>query len=360
MLQLIKAWLSRYILDQELAILWLFLLFIIIVFALLGNILAPVLVSIVIAYLLQWPISSLQRLRLPRLAAVLSVYVSFISLVVLGIVGLLPLLFRQLSNLVSELPNMAARGQEILLFLPTRYPAYLSATQIQDWIIQFKSGLTHFGQWLLSASLLYIPNLIAFAIYFVLVPLLVYFFLLDEKKIIAWITQFLPEKRRLISQVWKESYEQTGNYVRGKALEMLIVWIATYLAFVLLNLQYAMLLSVLVGISVIIPYIGAVMVTIPIVTIGFLQWGWTVHFAYLIAIYTIIITLDANVLTPFLFSEAVDLHPVVIIIAVLLFGGLLGFWGVFFAIPLASVIKAILNAVALSNTKCHSTKQLNL
>lgn len=350
MLQLLKTWFKRYFLDPELAILWLLLLFIIIIFSALGKILAPVFVSIVIAYLLQWPISSLEKLHLPRIAAVLGVYVSFLGLVILGIVGLLPLLFRQLSNLVAELPVMAAKGQELLLYLPTRYPGYTSASQIQEWITQFKGELTHSGQILLSASLGYIPNVIAFAIYFVLVPLLVYFFLLDEKKIISWLKQYLPEKRRLISQVWTEILTQTGNYVRGKALEMLIVWVVTYLSFTILGLQYAILLSVLVGISVIIPYIGAVMVTIPVLIIGFLEWGWTAHFAYLVAIYTLIITLDANVLVPFLFSEAVDLHPVTIIIAVLIFGGLLGFWGVFFAIPLASLVKAILNAVSYKKT----------
>jgi putative permease len=350
MLQLFKNWLLRYVFDPELAILWLFLLFIILVFALLGKILAPALVSIVIAYLLQWPIDYLEKLHLPRFAAVLGVYISSLGLVIFGIVGLLPLLFRQLSNLVAELPNMAAQGQKALLYLPMRYPNYISAAQIQDWIRQFKFGFTHFGQWILSSSLSYIPNVIAFAIYFVLVPLLVYFFLSDQKRIIAWLMRYLPERRRLISQVWTEVYEQTGNYVRGKALEMLIVWIITYLSFALLHLKYAMLLSVLVAISVIIPYIGAVMVTIPVVIIGLVQWGWTAHFAYLVVIYAIIITLDANVLVPFLFSEAVDLHPAIIIIAVLLFGGLLGFWGVFFAIPLASVIKAILNTIPHKNS----------
>ncbi|OIZ99445.1 AI-2E family transporter [Rickettsiella grylli] len=358
MLQLVKNWLNRYIFDPELAILWLFLLFIIIVFASLGKILAPVFVSIVIAYLLQWPIHSLEKLHLPRIAAVLGVYISFVSLVIIGIVGLLPLLFRQLNNLIAELPAMVAKGQALLLYLPTRYPGYTSVNQIQEWILQFKSQLTHSGQLLLSASLGYIPNVIAFAIYFVLVPLLVYFFLLDEKKIIGWLSRYLPEKRRLISQVWTEVLTQTGNYVRGKALEMLIVWIITYLSFAILGLQYAILLSVLVGVSVIIPYIGAVMVTIPVLIIGFLEWGWTAHFAYLVAIYTLIITLDANVLVPLLFSEAVNLHPVTIIIAVLVFGGLLGFWGVFFAIPLASVVNAILNVISCkkignkNNTLC--------
>lgn len=356
MLQLVKNWIDRYLLDPELAILWLLLLFIIIVFASLGNILAPVFASVVMAYLLQWPISSLEKLHLPRIAAVLSVYISFLGLVILAIIGLLPLLFRQLSNLISELPAMAAKGQQLLLYLPTRYPGYASVSQIQEWIAQFKVELTHAGQGILSAALSYIPNVIAFAIYFVLVPLLVYFFLLDEKKIINWLSQYLPEKRRLISQVWAEVLTQTGNYVRGKALEMLIVWIVTYLSFAILGLQYAILLSVLVGISVIIPYIGAVMVTIPVLIIGFLEWGWTAHFAYLVIVYALIITLDANVLVPFLFSEAVDLHPVTIIIAVLIFGGLLGFWGVFFAIPLASVVKAILNAIAYKRGQNHKNK----
>ena len=354
MLQLVKTWFTRYFLDPELAILWLFLLFIVVLFAALGKILAPVLVSIVVAYLLQWPISSLEKLRLPRIAAVLGVYISFV--VILGIVGLLPLLFRQLSNLIAEIPAMAAKGQELLLYLPIRYPGYTSANQIQEWITQFKLGLTHSGQGILSASLGYIPNIIAFTIYFVLVPLLVYFFLLDEKKIIAWLVEYLPEKRRLISQVWTEVLAQTGNYVRGKALEMLIVWIVTYLSFAILGLEYAILLSVLVGISVVIPYIGAVMVTIPVLIIGFLEWGWTAQFAYLVAVYSLIITLDANLLVPFLFSEAVDLHPVTIIIAVLIFGGLLGFWGVFFAIPLASVVKAILNAISYKKNATHPNK----
>lgn len=182
MLQLVKNWIDRYILDPELAILWLLLLFIIVVFASLGKILAPVFTSVVMAYLLQWPISSLEKLHLPRIAAVLGVYISFLGLVILAIVGLLPLLFRQLSNLISELPTMAAKGQQLLLYLPTRYPGYASVSQIQEWIAQFKVELTHAGQGILSAALGYIPNVIAFAIYFVLVPLLVYFFLLDEKK----------------------------------------------------------------------------------------------------------------------------------------------------------------------------------
>ncbi|WP_455198956.1 AI-2E family transporter, partial [Kaarinaea lacus] len=123
-----------------------------------------------------------------------------------------------------------------------------------------------------------------------------------------------------------------------------LVGATTYIAFVMMGLNYAALLGALVGLSVIIPYIGAVVVTIPVALIAFFQWGWGSEFAYLMVAYGIIQALDGNVVVPLLFSEAVNLHPVAIIVAVLLFGGLWGFWGVFFAIPLATLVKAVLNA----------------
>ena len=90
-----------------------------------------------------------------------------------------------------------------------------------------------------------------------------------------------------------------------------------------------MLLAVIVGLSVLIPYIGAVMVTIPVAIIAYFQWGLTSEFAWLLAAYGIIQALDGNVLVPLLFSEVVNLHPVAIILAILVFGGLWGFWGIF-------------------------------
>jgi putative permease len=100
----------------------------------------------------------------------------------------------------------------------------------------------------------------------------------------------------------------------------------------------------LVGLSVIVPYIGAMLVTLPVVLVAFFQWGMTGEFYTAVGVYLIIQVLDGNVLVPYLFSEAVNLHPVAIILAVLFFGGIWGMWGVFFAIPLATLIKAIINA----------------
>jgi putative permease len=127
-------------------------------------------------------------------------------------------------------------------------------------------------------------------------------------------------------------------------LEIIVVGLVCYAAFSWMGLNYAALLALCVGLSVIIPYIGAAMVTLPVAMVGFFQWGMSSEFYALCAVYLIIQALDGNVLVPLLFSEAVNLHPVAIILAVLFFGGIWGLWGVFFAIPLATMIKAIINA----------------
>ena len=159
-----------------------------------------------------------------------------------------------------------------------------------------------------------------------------------------WVRGYLPRERALITRVAEEMNRQIANYIRGKVIEIFICGGVTYIGFVALGLNYAALLALLVGVSVVVPYVGAVVVTVPVMLIALFQWGWSDQFIYLMAVYGIIQVLDGNVLVPLLFSEAVNLHPVAIICAVLLFGGLWGFWGVFFAIPLATLFKAVLDA----------------
>jgi putative permease len=181
-------------------------------------------------------------------------------------------------------------------------------------------------------------------LYMVLVPLLVFFFLKDSQSMLTWVGSLLPKERPVMNKIFAEMNLQIANYVRGKVIEILVVGIASYISFTILGLNYAVLLALAVGLSVVIPYVGAVLVTIPVLLIGFFQWGWGYELLYLTIVYFVIQGLDGNVLVPLLFSEAVKLHPVAIILAVLIFGGLWGFWGVFFAIPLATLVKAIINA----------------
>lgn len=344
MVELIRRWSRKYFSDPQAVILGLLLVLGFAAVLLLGDMLAPVLASVVIAYLLEPVVAALARRRVPRLLAVLAVFSVFLASLVFLLFGVVPLLSREVTQLVQELPNMIAEGQRTLLRLPERYPAFVTGEQIKEVVAAFRSGVTALGQSLLSLSLASLSQFFTVLVYMVLLPVLVFFFLKDKDQILGWVTRYLPRERGVAAQVWAEVDQQIGNYVRGKFLEVLVVAAVSIVAFVGLDFKYAVLLGALVGLSVIIPYVGAVVVTVPVVLIAFFQWGWSAPFAYLTGVYLVIQALDANVLIPWLFSEAVNLHPVAIITAILLFGGLWGFWGVFFAIPLATLVKAVLAA----------------
>jgi putative permease len=282
--------------------------------------------------------------RVPGGVAVGLVFALFMGLLLVFILVVVPLLWHQLITLFNELPGMLAKWQTLLLLLPERYPHLVSDEQVLQAIEAARGEIGKFGQWALTFSLSSLPLLVNIMIYLVLVPILVFFFLKDRVMIGEWVRGYLPRERALITRVAQEMNRQIANYIRGKVIEIVICGGVTYIAFVALGLNYAALLALLVGVSVVVPYVGAVVVTVPVLLIALFQWGWSDQFIYLMAVYGIIQTLDGNVLVPLLFSEAVNLHPVAIICAVLLFGGLWGFWGVFFAIPLATLFKAVLDA----------------
>lgn len=346
MIEIIKDWYHRKFSDPQAVILVIFLVVLFAVVLLLGNILAPVLVAILFAYLLDGVVVILEKWHVPRAIATSVVVLLFVLLCLFLFLGLMPLLTQQVTQLFRDIPSMATRFQESLLKLPEAYPALITEAQIQEIFAEIRSRITSFGQAILSFSLTHAVNIFTIAIYVVLIPILVFFALKDKQRIFAWITQFLPHEseRELSFQVWKEVDLKIANYIRGKFIEIAIVWAVTYVTFALMGLNFSLLLSFLVGISVIIPFVGAIAVTIPVALIAYFQWGLAAHFWYLLLAYQIIQILDGNVLVPILFSEVVNLHPVAIIVAVLFFGGLWGVWGVFFAIPLATLVQAVINA----------------
>ena len=344
MFKVLRDWIQRYFSDEEAVVLAVLLFLAFTAVLTLGGMLAPVLAGMVLAYLMQGLVTTLERLRLPGGVAVGLVFALFMGLLVVFIVVVLPLLWHQLITLFNELPGMLAKWQSLLLLLPERYPHLVSDEQVLQAIEVARGEIGKFVQWALTFSLSSLPLLVNIMIYLVLVPILVFFFLKDRAIIGRWVSGYLPRERALITRVAEEMNRQIANYIRGKVIEIVICGGVTYIAFVALGLNYAALLALLVGVSVVVPYVGAVVVTVPVMLIALFQWGWSDQFIYLMAVYGIIQTLDGNVLVPLLFSEAVNLHPVAIICAVLLFGGLWGFWGVFFAIPLATLFKAVLDA----------------
>ena len=402
--------------NPQVALLGVLLLVGMVVIYFFGGMLAPFLAAVVIAYLLDGISLRMQRYGLPRLFAVSAVFIGFLVGILFLCFVLLPAIVNQVqsfvvegspkiirtvktsfANLADSAPDWLAKiaqtvdeesketgkeaeavpeaqspkeaGMENPSALTVRQNAVLrglslketegaspaangGALVIRD--IDLGREITNIGQIILAQLLNAFRNVVVWIVYLVLIPVLVFFMLKDKEKIIAWVIQFLPKDRSLATQVWRDVNAQTGNYIRGKFWEIIIVWSVTYATFRLFELKTALLLSLFVGLSVLIPYVGAAIMYIPITLAAFDHaaldsadnWNQKVFWEvfWILAAYTIIQILDGNVLAPILLSDVTSLHPVAIILAILIFGGLWGFWGVFFAIPLATLVHAVIKA----------------
>lgn len=346
MLEMLRNWYIRRLSDPQTMGLLAILLFGFLAIYFFGNLIAPLLIAIVLAYLLEMPIRFLNlRLRFPRIMATILVFGSFISIATIFFLILVPMLWNQSISLLSDLPAMFNKLNEWLLNLPEHYPELIDYSMVDSIFNSVREKILGFGESVVKLSLTSIMNLVSLGIYAFLVPLMMFFMLKDKKELLQGVGRFLPRNRHLASKVWIEMQQQISNYIHGKLLEILIVTLITYIIFLIFGLNYPLLLAFAVGLSVLVPYIGAVLVTIPVALVALFQFGVSPTFWYIIVAFAISQLLDGNLLVPYLFSEAVNLHPLAIIISVLIFGGLWGFWGVFFAIPLATLVKAVLNAL---------------
>jgi putative permease len=342
MIQFIRNWLQYRFSDPQVISLWLLIISCVILIYFLGEMLVPVFASLIIAYLLDGMACGLQSWHIPRIPAIMIVFLLFMASLIVLIIWLLPLLSRQIVQLVQVLPSILANSQKELMQLPEQYPDFISEVQIKDVIGFINSSISNVAQRVLSWSLASVKGFITVIVYLVLVPFMVFFFLKDKKIIVNWFAQFLPDDRGLVIKIWQEVNIQIANYARGKVWEVLIIWSFSYVTFRLFGMEFSILVSLFVGLSVLVPYLGVTVMYFPVVLISYFQWGFDSKMAYVLLAYTIIQIFDGNILAPLLLSEVVNLHPIAIIVAVLIFGGLWGIWGLFFAIPLATLVHAVM------------------
>jgi putative permease len=353
--EVLTRWYQRYLSEEEAVILLVMMAVAFGVMLFFGDILAPVLVAVILAYLMQGVANVLRQRGLPGELSVAVSTLLFLSGFFAVLLGLAPLVWRQLVALVRETPAIIEAWRKVLVTLPEEYPVFFTQQQVNELTAVIQAEMASVGQLLVTKGLSSIPSVLAAIVYLILIPLMVFFFLKDREQLTGWFASFLPTKRPLLERIWSELNLQFANYARGKGIEVLIIGGASYVVFAMFSLNYAALLGLLVGFSVIVPYIGAALVTIPVVVVAYFQFGVTPDFYWVVGAYLLIQVLDGNVLVPLLFSEAVNLHPVAIVIAVLFFGGLWGLWGVFFAIPLATLVNAILTAWPSSDSPAVSS-----
>ena len=344
MFKFFKNWYDSHLTDPNQASLAFIILFISIILYILLATVVPILVAIVLAYMLEGLVHRIQeKSQLNRNIIVLLVYFFFLTLSTVLLFMLLPIMLEQLTLFIKSLPSMLEKGKDLVSAAFTKNLNIVTETQLSNIFSTMNNEISSVGKSLLTYSLASAGSIFETIIYMLIIPILIFFLLYDKNKIYGWFKKFFPEKLDLSKKAYAELDLKIGNYIRCKFIEIIIVWIVSFILFAILGLKYSLLLSFLCGISVIIPYVGAVAVTIPIIFVSYFQWGTSPDFWYVLIVHALIQIVDGNVFVPILFSDAVNIHPVAIIIAILFFGTIWGIWGVFFAIPLAVLFNTLIN-----------------
>ncbi|MFZ1713394.1 MAG: AI-2E family transporter, partial [Nitrosomonas sp.] len=164
-MELIKDWYYRHFSDPQIMTLALLLIFGFVFVLLSSEILAPLYVAIILAYLLDGLVRKLQQLTIPRLAAVITVFTLFMLFLIITLFLLIPNLSRQITLFLQELPRMITRGEGMLTALPGYFPDMFSETQVMEWLDRIKQEIMLAGQHLLTRTVSSLVSLITFTIY---------------------------------------------------------------------------------------------------------------------------------------------------------------------------------------------------
>ncbi|KAA1185202.1 AI-2E family transporter [Paenibacillus sp. B2(2019)] len=314
------------------------------ILSLFNVIIVPLMLAGFFYYLLRPLINTLERYKLNRSVAIIIVYV-VIALLLFGFsIGVWPSLRTQLINFVDNMPNLIAAVNQQLLrledsgFLASIIPADMDlASQLTEYLNKGFNLISNYVTGLFS----FVSN---FAIILFTFPIMLFYMLKEGGKFGRKIVSFFPKKYRGEGTTMMSEIDSAlSGFIVGRVLVNLALGVLMYIGFLIIGLQYALLLTVIAVVMNFVPFIGAILSSIPIFIIGFIQ-------SPSIAVWSIIIVLVAqqiqdNLIAPYIFGKKLDIHPLTTIILVLVGGDIGGIIAILLIIPLYMIVKILLTKV---------------
>jgi predicted PurR-regulated permease PerM len=309
-------------------------------------VLAPFVVAAVLAYILHAPVSALHARGMPRLLAVVLVE-AVALLAVLGLLMLLvPVLLHELPLLREQVPRLALRFNESLVPLLARLGIEFSldVAAIKALMLKVFGGN---ADELVTAALssLRIGGSVALAVvgYLVLVPVALYYLLVDARRLSLWAASLVPPRLRpSVFGFARECDDLLSHYLRGQVMVMLALAAYYTLALLLLGFDLAVPVGLFTGLAIFVPYLGYGVGLVLALLAGVLQFGPATGVLMVAVVYGLGQVLESFVLTPRWVGERIGLSPLAVIFALLAFGQLLGFVGVLIALPASAVLLVLL------------------
>ena len=304
-----------------------------------GDLSTPILTSIVLALLFRPMQVYFTKIGLPEK---FSVFVTFLIVVLLAILFFLifiPLFINEANRYWNELPNLVVIAEPLLELLGQ----YNAPNESIEGAQSFLSEIAGFASEALSFSISRLQDTANLLLTLILVPIFLFFWLWDTDTLSSGFSKLVPKKRKFLVKVWNETNTNFQSYFKAKFVEVFVVALSGSLMFWALGLNSPVLLGVSFGLSQLIPFFGPVFMTFPVLIVSLAQFGLDPYVIVILLFYALLQNIDGNIFLPFLMSGVVKLPAVVVLLSVFLFGAIFGIWGVFFAVPIASFIKSLMD-----------------
>ena len=301
-------------------------------------VITPLLLSVLLAYLLAPPVRYLEKKQhLTRSSAIFTLYIFFTAVFLLICLNVFPALLQELDELAGLLPEYTERTVLFLEGLEDRWKRFEIPPSVRGAIDENIRGLQSMLAKRLEIMALFMLSVIGRLIGLLLIPLFTFYYLRDSDYIKRRLLLMIPlSLRREMEQTLADVNVTLGAYLRGIIIVSLAVGGMLYLGLLILGVEFALFLGILNALLNIIPYFGPLIGAVPVVIIAFLQ---SPSLAGKVVILIIIVQqVESQLITPRVFGHQLGFHPLVVVIALLLGGIYLGFFGLVFIIPLAAVL----------------------
>lgn len=307
----------------------------------------PFFVAFIFAYLLAPVVqSNCNRFNISRGVSSSVVFTIFISGFVAIFVLIVPIIYEQFAIFVSKIPQYKSNVEEgIYAWLNkiNNIDPELSAkisesirSAINSAFTLFSSFANHLWQYTLATINIFII--------IILVPIILYYFLRDWPFMIDSIESLFPRKsKKKIREIFYSIDGLLSAYIRGQMNICLMLTIYYVIGLEILGFDLALLLGMISGFLIIIPFIGAVISFLLVIIVCYVTFGYGAELLYTTLLFAVGHTIEGYILAPKIIGGKIGLHPLWIIFAMFAAGSLFGVWGVMFAIPMAGILKILLS-----------------
>jgi predicted PurR-regulated permease PerM len=317
--------------------------------SILSAVLTPFLISVIIAYLLNPLVHRLHRRGMPRGISILVIYILFFLLTAALLINAIPMIIDQMRELAEHLPQLLGQvdrwmdgfNEDKKRFLPE---------PVRKAVDSNLGGLEARVTAMITKILEGVGNTVEVAAGLFVIPFLVFYLLKDVKVMERAVIAFFPkDSRKEIIRLLHSVDEALGNYIRGQLMVAFVVGALAYIGYLIIDMPYGLLLAMIVAITNIIPYLGPFIGAAPAIVLALI---YSPMLAVKVLVLNLIIQqLEGNLISPFLISRSLKLHPMLIIFALLLGGEMFGIAGLILGIPVVAVGKVILQHLVLHYMK---------